>query len=257
MLLTVDAGNTNTVFAVFDGEKLVFESRVNTDTARMKDQYAVTLMDIFKLRNLPTSSITGAIISSVVPPTTAQIKAAIHDLFGIGSLLIGPGLKTGLNIKIDDPSCLGGDLVCGSVAAKEFYKMPCIIIDMGTIIKVQALDKTGAFVGCTLSPGMGISFEAMDRETAALPLVGVDKVERVIGTNSPDSIRSGVLHGIGCMLDGLVERFEEELGVQKEQCTVVVTGGNAPQIKPYCRRDFEVNPHLVSQGLRVVYEKNR
>ena len=261
MLLTIDVGNTNTVFAVFeDGGAFtgspVFESRINTDTARMADQYAITLMDILKLRGIKNDEIKGAIISSVVPPVTAQIKTAAEDLFGISVLTVGPGLKTGLNIKIDDPSCLGGDLVCGSVAAKEFYKTPCIIIDMGTIIKVMALEKSGAFLGCTLSPGIGISFEAMDRETAALPLVGVERTERVIGTNSPDSIRSGVLNGVGCMLDGLIGRFEKELGVEGNDCSVVVTGGNAMQIKPYCERELEVNPHLVSQGLRIIYNKN-
>jgi len=253
MLLTVDAGNTNTVVTVFDGDKPVFESRINTDAARMADQYAITLMDILKLRGIEKASIKGAIISSVVPPVTAQIKVAIEDLFGIRALLIGPGIKTGLNIKIDDPSCLGGDLACGAVAAKEFYKMPCIVIDMGTIIKVMALDKGGSLVGGTLSPGVRLHFESMAKETAALPLVGADKVEKVIGTNTIDCIRSGVLNGIGCMLDGLIARFEKELG---GSCTVIATGGNAAAIKPHCERKFEVNPHLVSQGLRIIYNKN-
>jgi len=253
MLLTVDAGNTNTVVTVFRGDKPVFESRINTDAARMSDQYAITMMDILKLRSVEKESITGAIISSVVPPVTAQIKMAVEDLFGIRALLIGPGIKTGLNIKIDDPSSLGGDIACGAVAAKEFYKMPCIVIDMGTIIKVMALDKDGALVGGTLSPGLRLSFESMAKETAALPLVGADRVEKAICTNTIDCIRSGVLNGIGCMLDGLISRFEKEIG---ENCTVVATGGNARTVKPYCERDFEYNPHLVSQGLRIVYNKN-
>jgi len=253
MLLTVDAGNTNTVITVFEGDKPVFEARINTDSARMADQYAITLMDIFKLRGVALSCIKGAIISSVVPPVTTQIKLAIEDLFGIKALLIGPGIKTGLNIKIDDPSSLGGDLACGAVAAKEFYEMPCIIIDMGTIIKVMALDKTGGLIGGTLSPGVKLSFEAMAEGTAALPLDGSDKVEKVISTNTIDCIRSGVLNGIGAMLDGLISRFEKELG---GKCTVVATGGNAATIKPYCERDFECNPHLVSQGLRIIYNKN-
>ncbi|MCL2696912.1 MAG: type III pantothenate kinase [Oscillospiraceae bacterium] len=253
MLLTVDAGNTNTVFTVFDGETPVFEARINTDGARMADQYAITMMDILKLRGVEKTKIKGAIISSVVPPVTAQIKAAVEDLFGIKAKLIGPGVKTGLNIKIDDPSCLGGDLVCAAVAAKEFYDMPCIIIDMGTIAKLSALDKTGAFVGCTFSPGLSLSFEVMSERTAALPLVGTDRVERVVGTNTVDSVRSGVLNGTGCMLGGLIARFEKELC---SPCTVIATGGNAAAIKPYCERSFEVNPHLVSQGLRIIHTKN-
>jgi len=257
MLLTVDAGNTNTVFTVFKNDsknnKPVFESRINTDTARMADQYAITIMDILKLRGVSKEDIKGAIISSVVPPVTAQVKAAVEDLFGIKALLIEPGIRTGLNIKIDDPSCLGGDLACGAVAAKELYPPPCIIIDMGTIIKVTALDESGALTGVTFSPGVGLCFEVMAAKTAALPLVGSDRVEKVIGTNTVDSIRSGVLNGVGCMIDGLINRFEKEIG---SSCTVVATGGNAATVKPYCEREFEVNPHLVSQGLRIIYNKN-
>jgi type III pantothenate kinase len=257
MLLTVDAGNTNTVFTVFDGDKPVFESRINTDTTRMADQYAIMFMDIFKLRSVALNCIKGAMISSVVPLVTAQIQAAIEDLFGIKALLVGPGIKTGLNIKIDDPSSLGGDLACGAVAAKELYAMPCIVIDMGTIIKVMALDKSGALIGGTLSPGVRLSFEVMAEGTAALPLVGADvRQEKVIGTNTIDCIRSGVLNGVGAMLDGLIMRFERELGVSEKSCTVVATGGNAATIKPYCERAFEVNAHLVSQGLRIIYYKN-
>jgi type III pantothenate kinase len=254
MLLTVDAGNTNTVFTVFDGGEPVFEARINTDSARMADQYAITMMDVFKLRGVDKAAVKGAMISSVVPPVTAQIKIAIADLFGVNALLVGPGVKTGLNIKIDDPSSLGGDLACGAVAAKELYAMPCIVIDMGTIIKVMALDKNGALIGGTLSPGVRLSFEAMAAGTAALPLVGADvKQEKIIGTNTADCIRSGVLGGIGAMLDGLISRFEKELG---SPCTVVATGGNAATIKSYCERNFEVNAHLVSQGLRIIYHKN-
>jgi type III pantothenate kinase len=254
MLLTVDAGNTNTVFTVFDNDKPVFEARINTDSARMADQYAITMMDVFKLRGVDKAAVKGAMISSVVPPVTAQIILAVKDLFGINPLLVGPGIKTGLNIKIDDPSSLGGDLACGAVAAKELYAMPCIVIDMGTIIKVMALDKSGALIGGTLSPGVRLSFEVMAKGTAALPLVGADvRQEKVIGTNTVDCIRSGVLGGVGAMLDGLISRFEKELN---EKCTVVATGGNAATIKPYCERDFEVNPHLVSQGLRIIYNKN-
>ncbi|MCL1822631.1 MAG: type III pantothenate kinase [Oscillospiraceae bacterium] len=257
MLLTIDVGNTNIVFTVFDGAEPVLDSRMNTDTSRMADQYAIFIADILKLRKVDRESIKGAIISSVVPPVTAQIKKAAEELFGIKALLVGPGLKTGLNIKIDDPSVLGGDLVCAAVAAKEFYKNPCIIIDMGTITKVMALDGGGAFIGVTFSPGIEMSFEVMSEGTASLPLVGSDETHKIIGTNTADSIRSGVLNGAGCMLDGLTSRFEKELGVQKGECSVVATGGNAAQIKPYCERAFDVNLHLVSHGLRIIYDKNK
>jgi len=139
-------------------------------------------------------------------------------------------------------------------AAKEFYKTPCIVIDLGTIIKVMALDKDGSLVGGTLSPGVRLSLEAMATQTALLPLVGTDKVEKVICTNTSDCIRSGVLGGIGCMLDGMIGRFEKELA--HGECSVVATGGNSAQIRPYCERKMELNPHLVSQGLMIIYNKN-
>ncbi|MDR0222804.1 MAG: type III pantothenate kinase [Oscillospiraceae bacterium] len=252
MLLTVDAGNTNTVIAVFKEEKAVFVSRVNTDAARMADQYAIIFRDILKLYETDINGIDGAIISSVVPPATRQIIAAAKMLLGIDALVVGPGLKTGLNIRIDEPSSLGADLVCGAVAAKALYPAPCVAVDLGTVTKVMALDKDGALIGGVLAPGVGISFEAMAGKTALLPLVGAERVERVIGTNTADSIRAGILIGAACMLDGLIERFEAELG----DCSAVATGGFSEIIAPYCKRKITVNKNLVSEGMRIIYEKN-
>ena len=140
---------------------------------------------------------------------------------------MSPGIKTGLNIKIDDPSVLGSDLVCGGVAAKNKYPLPCIFIDVGTCLKIFVLDKSGAILGGAIAPGPRLSFEALSGKTASLPLIGAESVKKMIGTNSPDSMRAGVIGGIACMIDGMIERYEEELG---EKATIVATGGYASLI---------------------------
>ncbi|MCL2632933.1 MAG: type III pantothenate kinase [Oscillospiraceae bacterium] len=257
MLLTIDAGNTNIVFAVFDDEKIVLESRIDTNSARMADQYAIMLMDILKLYGIDSNvsdGIYGAIISSVVPPITKQLSLAVKRLFEIDALVVEPGLKTGLNIKIDNPAELGADLVCGAVAAKTLYPCPCIAIDLGTVSKVMALDKDGALLGGVLAPGVGISFEAMAGKTALLPLVSADKLKKVIGTNTTDCIRAGILTGTASMLDGLIEKFEAEIG---ERCSVIATGGFSEIITTFCKRDIIINKHLVCEGLRIIYSKNK
>jgi type III pantothenate kinase len=263
MILTIDVGNTNIVVAGFkdsplaEGGSQFFKSRIDTNQARMADQYAIMFVDILRLYDIDRDKITGAVISSVVPPITRHIAVAVKSLTGKEPLIVGPGLKTGLNIKIDNPAELGADLVCGAVAAKTLYKSPCIAIDLGTVTKVMAIDKTGSLIGGVLAPGVGVGFQAMAKSTALLPLVGAgghSKVPaRVIGANTTDCIHNGVLYGTACMLDGLIERFEEEIG---ERCSVVATGGYSEVIAPYCKRVFEVNGSLVSQGLLIIYNKN-
>ena len=253
MLLTIDVGNTNTVFAVFRGSDCVLESRVETNSARMADQYAVMLDGVLRLHNVNRSDISGAIVSSVVPPVIKQVREAVKRLTAHKVLVIGPGIKTGLNIKIDNPAELGSDLVCGAVAAKSFYSAPCIVIDLGTATKLSALNKYGDLTGVVLATGVGVGFKAMSETTAALPLVGIEMPQKAIGTNTTDSIRSGIIYGTACMLDGLIERMEAEIG---ETCSVVATGGFSEVIVPYCKREIEVNRSLVAHGLRIIYEKN-
>ena len=252
MLLTIDAGNTNICIGVFDGERLVTESRMDTNTARMADQYAVIIRDILSLDNVDREQIDGAIISSVVPPVTSQLKSAVKKLFGVTPLVVGPGVKTGLNIKIDDPSTLGADLACGAVAAKELYPLPCIVVDVGTATKVFAIDKDGALLGGIIAPGIKMSLEALADKTASLPLINLGKVENPIGTNTVDSMRSGILYGTAGALDNFIERFQQQIG----KGSVVATGGYSRVIQPYCRTEFQVNPTLLLEGLRIIYNKN-
>lgn len=257
MILTMDVGNTNTQFGGFDeSEQLIFESRISTDRARMEDQYAITLADILRLYDVRFGEIDGAILSSVVPPVTGQLRAAVEKLCGCKVMTVGPGIKTGLNIKIDEPASLGADMAAVAVGAKERYSLPAIVIDLGTATKILAVDKTGAFIGGVISPGVKISAEALAAKTAALPLIGVtnEPIKKVIGTNTIDCMRSGLLNGTAYMLDGMIESFEREIG---EKCTVVATGGFSAAIKPLCKTDFILDENLILEGLLEIYKKNK
>ncbi len=257
MILTIDVGNTNTTFGCFDEDgALVFESRISTDIYRMQDQYAVSLADILRLYDIGRESVSGAVLSSVVPPVTAQIKPAVEKICKCRVMTVGPGLKTGLNIKIDEPASLGADIAAVAVGAKEYYALPAIVVDLGTATKVLAVDKTGAFIGGIIAPGLKISAEALSAKTAALPLIGVsgEPLKRVIGANTIDCMRSGLLFGHAFMLDGMIESFEKEIG---EKCTVIATGGFSSVIKPLCKTDFVLDENLILKGLLAIYRKNR
>lgn len=257
MILAIDVGNTNTQFGAFDDdEKLVFESRIATNHFRMEDEYAVTLMDILKLYGVDAHGIDGAIMSSVVPPVTVQLKPAVEKVCGCRVKVVGPGLKTGLNIKIDEPASLGGDLAAVAVGAKEKYPLPAIVIDLGTATKVLAIDKNGAFIGGIIAPGLKISAEALAAKTAVLPLIGIsgEPIKKVIGSNTIDCMRSGLLNGAAFMLDGFIESFESEIG---EKCTVIATGGFSSVVKPLCKTDFVLNENLILIGLLEIYKKNK
>lgn len=253
MILVTDIGNTNTVFGVFDGDSLVLESRIDTDRNRMADQYSVIMKQVFDLYKVDINEIDGAVISSVVPPVGDQLKISVQKLFGVMPLMVGAGVKTGLNIRIDDPSTLGADLACGAAAAKELYPLPCIVIDLGTATKVFAVDKNGAMIGGIIAPGVRISLEALAKGAASLPMISLDGHSPVIGTNTVDCMRSGVLYGHAGMLDSFIDRFQEELG----DATVVATGGFIHVLKDYCRHEFIVNPQLVMDGMRIIYNKNK
>ena len=253
MILTIDIGNTNIVFGVFDGDKLVLESRMDTNRHRMADQYAITIAQLFSLYGLKREDIEGAVISSVVPPVSDQLKLSIKRVFGFEPVMVGAGIKTGLNILIDDPSTLGADLACGGAAAKELYPLPCIVIDLGTATKVYAADKNGAFIGGIIAPGIKISLEALAGRTMSLPMISLEGETPVIGKNTVDCMRSGVLYGHAGMLDNFIDRFQQEIG----KATVVATGGFSSVIKDYCRNDFIVDQQLVLKGLKIIYEKNK
>lgn len=254
-ILTIDVGNTNTVIGVYRrDDTLVFDARFETNASRMADEYVLLFMNTLSLYGLNAKEFEGAVLSSVVPPVTEQIRAAVEKLFGISAIVIGPGIRTGLNIRIDDPSALGADLCCAAVAAKEYYPLPCIIIDLGTVSKVLAINAAGEFLGGAIAGGLKMTFESLASGTAALPLISAGKVGKAIGTNTADCMRSGVILGMAGMFDGLIGRFEEEMG---KAASVVATGGFSSVVLPECRHEMIQDPQLILKGMMVIYRKNK
>ncbi len=253
MLLTVDIGNTNITLGLYDEEMLLFTARLATDSRRTADQYAVDIKNILALHNFGYDEIEDSIISSVVPPVGKSIATAISMLCNIVPLELGPGVKTGLNIKIDNPSQLGADLVAGAVGALAEYTMPCIIIDMGTATTISVLDKNGAYLGGAIAAGVNLTLKALTENTSQLPSVKIEAPKRVISSNTVECMQSGLVIGTAALLDGLISRMETELG---EAATVVATGGLSKEIIQHCERNIIYNENLLIEGLRIIYEKN-
>lgn len=255
MLLAVDIGNTNLTIGLYDNKKIVFIARLATDTKRTEEQYALELRSVASLRRASLDEVDGAVISSVVPELTESVRGAIRILTGVNAKVLGPGLKNGLNIKIDNPAQLGADLVAGAVAAVNHYKLPCLVMDLGTATKISVIDKNGVYRGCTISAGVGISLNALAGSASLLPTVDLN-VEKCppYGTNTQSSMQAGIILGTASMLDGLCDRIEEDLG--EEIATVVATGGMAGNITKHCRRKPVYEPNLILEGLRIIYGKN-
>lgn len=251
MLLVCDIGNTNITLGVYDREDLVFTARIVTEKNKTEDQYAVEIKGIFLFNGC--QDIDSAIISSVVPSAQSAICKAIERLFKIEPLVLGPGVKTGLNIKIDNPAQLGADLVAGAVGAISKYPTPCIIIDMGTATTISVVNKECSFVGGAIMAGVNLMLESLSSKTAQLPQIDIGTPKSVIGSNTVDSMKSGVVFGTAAMLDGMIERIQNTLC---EKATVVATGGLACNIIKYCKNDIVYDQKLLLDGLRIIHEKN-
>ena len=254
MILTIDIGNSNIVLGGVEGDKIVFEARIRTDATKTSDEYCIDLKSILDINGLSRDAIEGGIIASVVPQVLNSMNTAVKKLTGKQCLVVGPGLKTGLNILIENPAQTGADLVVGCVAALREHKPPMIVVDMGTATTMIVLDKNGAMIGGTIHPGVKISMEALTGRTALLPGLQLDQPKRAIGRNTIDCMRSGLMLGNACMIDGMIGRFEEELGYK---CTVVATGGIARFIAPLCKREMIYDKDLIVKGLAALYRENR
>ena len=254
MILVIDIGNSNVVIGGVEGEKIVFEARVRTEATKTSDEYCIDLKSILDIYNVDRTAIDGSIIASVVPQVLNTFQTAIMKLTGKKALVVGPGLKTGLNIAIDNPSQTGADLVVGCVAALREHKPPMIVIDMGTATTMVVLDKNGSLIGGSISPGVKISLDALTGGTALLPGLQLDQPKRAIGRNTTDCMRSGIMLGAACMLDGMIKRMEEELGYKTK---VIVTGGIARFVVPMCRREMIYDKDLLVKGLAALYRENK
>lgn len=253
MILAIDIGNTNIVIGCIELEKIYFVERVSTDISKTELEYVVELKTLLDLYQIKMSDITGCIIASVVPPLNNVVKAAAEKLLHISPLLVGPGVKTGLNILMDNPGQLGSDLVVNAVAGLKYYGAPIIMIDMGTATTISVVDQNKNYIGGMILPGVKVSLESLVNRTSQLPKISLEAPKKVIGRNTIDCMKSGIVMGQAACIDGMIERIWEELGYQTD---IVATGGLAGSIVPYCKKNIIHDNELTLKGLSVIYHKN-
>ncbi len=253
MVLTIDIGNTNIVLGGFVNDELNFVARIATNANKTEDEYATKIRSILAIHNVDKSVIEGAIISSVVPPLNSVMKKAIKFVYGVDPVMVGPGIKTGIKIHCDNPASVGADLISACVAAHHIYGSPSLVIDMGTATKIMVIDEDGAFIGVSIAPGVGMGLKALSSGTAQLPQIGLEAPKSVIGKNTVDCMKSGVVFGNACLIDGMVDRFNNEMGAE---LPVYATGGLASTIIPHCNHQITLDENLLLKGLNILYKKN-
>ena len=253
MILTIEIGNSTITLGGVEGDEVRFECMINTDRVKTSDTYCIDLKTLFEIYGIGLDTIEGVIISSVVPQVLNSVRRAIRKLLDVEPLVVGPGLKTGLNIRLENPSQMGAALVAADVGALREYQPPLIIIDMGTATTMSVLDETGAHLGGCVCPGVKIGLEALTARTSLLPGIQLDRPERVLGRNTADAMRSGIMYGAASMLDGMIDRFREELGCD---FNIIATGGLAEQIVPLCRHEMIYDHNLIIKGLAALYRDN-
>lgn len=253
MILAIDMGNTNTVLGGIDEEQTYFIERITTDRSKTDAEYAVSLKNILEMCRIDVSSIEGAILSSVVPPLNATILSAVEKVTGIRPMLVGSGMKTGLNIHMDNPKTVGSDQIVDAVAASHEHPLPLIVIDMGTATTMCVVDTKNTYIGGIILPGLKVSLDSLSSKTAQLPYISLEVPDRVIGKNTIDCMRAGIIYGNVDMIDGIIDRMEAELG---QPATVVATGGLARFITPLCRHKIIWDDALLLKGLLILYRKN-
>lgn len=254
MILAIDVGNTHIVLGCIEDGEIRSISRIRTLPRATEMEYAIKLRSVLSFYGTDRNGFEGAVISSVVPPVTNALAAAVKMLTGLEALIVGPGIKTGLNVRIDDPGTLGGDLLVGSVAAMACYGLPAIVMDLGTATTMMVIDREGCYRGGAIIPGVKLSYEALAAGTSLLPAISITPPPKAIGTNTVDAMRSGAVFSTAAALDGMIDRMEAELG---EPCRLIATGGLASSIVPYCRREIICDDDLLLKGLWTLYQKNR
>lgn len=255
MILTVDIGNTNITLSAYEKEKLLFSSRMFTLKQKSSDEYAIGLKDIFELYNVSPRRFEGSVISSVVPELTDSFIRALEKVTGTSPVVVGAENYGNLKVEILPVSAIGADLISACVGAISKYPLPCLVADLGTATKILVIDEKGVFRGCTISPGVKISADALAKNASLLPSISLTEPERAIGTNTVECMQSGIVFGTAAMLDGLIERIKAELG--KEKLSIVATGGYSKGIIPCCKTKIICDENLICDGLRVIYEKAR
>lgn len=253
MILAVDIGNTNIVVGCIHGEEILFVERLSTDSSKTVLEYAISFKNVLEIYRIDPSHIQGSILASVVPPVTGSVREAVLKVTGKQVLLVGPGVKTGLNILMDNPAQLGSDLVANAVAGIAEYKPPLIIFDFGTATTISVVDKQKNYIGGSILPGIRISSDTLTSRTSQLPKISLEAPRRVVGKNTIDCMKSGVIFGNASCIDGMVRRIEKELG---EKATVIATGGLSGCVIPHCVEEIILDDALLLKGLHLIYQKN-
>ena len=255
MILALDIGNTNIVIGYLESEdNIVFVERLSTDLTKTSLEYAISFKNVLEMYHVDISKMEGVILSSVVPPITQRICQAVKTATGHEAMVVGPGVNNGLHIKMDNPAQLGSDRVVCAVAGIRDYPAPLIIIDLGTATTVEVVDAEKSYIGGMILPGINASLEALVSHTSQLSKIGLDSPRRLIGKNTTECMKSGIIYGNASCLDGLIDRIQEELG---QPATVVATGGLASVIVPHCRHSIIIDDALLLKGLLLIYRRNR
>lgn len=253
MVLAIDMGNTNIVIGCVGDDKIYFEERISTDYSKTEIEYYVLFKMVMELHEIDVSQIRGAIISSVVPPLLKVVKNAMIMLTKKEPLVVGPGVKTGLNILMDNPKQVGSDLIVDAVAAIKEYGGPVAIVDIGTATTISVVDKNKNYVGGVIMPGVKVAADSLVQRAAQLTKISLEVPEKVIGKNTMDCMNSGMIYGNAACIDGVIERMEAELGYELK---VVATGGLAKLIIPHCKKNIIEDQALLLKGLKIIYDKN-
>ena len=254
MILVVDIGNTNMKFGFYDGDRFTSYERLSTNLSKTEIEFAMDLSYICQASGVDPADIEGSIIASVVPPLNFPVSKAIKKVTGKKPLIVGPGLKTGLKIKINDPATLGADMVVAAVGAIERYGTTLIIIDLGTATTYSYVNEKGDFCGAVIMPGVVTGSESLSSKASLLPRVDFNPPKHVIMKDTIGSMQSGIIYGEAARIDGMIAKIRAEM---KNEAKVIMTGGLAPVILPYCENEITLDNELDLEGLKIIYDRNK